>query len=154
MRSWHDLWPWNKNIQQPQGFVPNFLAHKIPHDSITLSRIRAMLSTSRSSPRWPTFLLLDLDRPCQVWHHESDGFYHCDLSISWWPNCLVPEKMGQYHSKRRNITRWTRAQKWSISSEDVHKWWLDVISRHAGRTCPLKTEWDKWWYMKQLCMVK
>lgn len=127
------------------GFVPNFLAHKVQHDSIN--------QESPSSPRWPTFLLLDLDRPCQVWHHESDGFYHCDFSISWWPNCFgTGKKWDNTTPIWRNITRWTRAQKWS--SEDVQKWWLDVISRYAGRTCPLKTGWDKWWYMKQLCMVK
>lgn len=145
MRSWHDLWPWKKTFNNHRVLFQTFWPTR-KHDSINQG--------SPSSPRWPTFLLLDLDRPCQVWHHECEGFYHCDFSISWWPNCFVLEKMGQYHSKRRNITRWTRAQKWSISSEDVQKWWLNVISRHAGRTCPLKTEWDKWWYKKQLCMVK
>lgn len=97
MRS-YDLWPL-QNIQQHRVLFQTFWPTR-KHDSINQG--------SPSSPRWPTFLLPDLDRPCQVWHHECEDFLSSDFSISWWPNCLVPEKMGQYHSKRRNITRWTR----------------------------------------------
>ena len=76
-----DLWPWNKTFNNHRDLVSNFLAHKIPHDSINQG--------SPSSPRWPTFLLPDLDRPCQVWHHECEDF----LSL-WFLHILVTQLLG------------------------------------------------------------
>lgn len=39
------------------------------------SKFRPLNHEPRGSPRWPTKILLDLDRPCQVWYHECEGFY-------------------------------------------------------------------------------